>query len=119
MIQCGAVVVGCLGTGPWWCLSERLAAVAAVRAGLSVRERREDGSPGLVLLEGEGQVARLLAERSHRVAVVAVVVGGGRGRFGAALVSLPRAARRPLGRRETENFLWSGRSGAEAVAGGG
>lgn len=111
-----------MGTGPWWCLSERLAAVAAVRAGLSVRERREDGSPGLVLLEGEGQVARLPAERSHRVAVVAVVavvVGGGRGRFGAALVSLPGAARRPLGRRETENFLWSGRSGAEAVAGGG
>lgn len=96
--------------------------MAAVRAGLSVRERREDGSPGLVLLEGEGQVARLPAERSRPVAVVAVVavvVGGGRGRSGAALVSLPRAVRRPLRRRETENFLWSGRSGAEAVAGGG
>lgn len=63
--------------------------MAAVRAGLSVRERREDGSPGLVLLEGEGQVARLPAERSRPVAVVAVVavvVGGGRGRSGAALV---------------------------------
>lgn len=75
-------MVGCLGTGPWWCLSERLAAVAAVRAGLSVRERREDGLPGLVLLEGKGQVAQLPAERSRPVAVVAVVVvvvRGGRG----------------------------------------
>lgn len=36
----GAVVVGCLRTGPWSCLSERLAAVAALRAGLSVSERR-------------------------------------------------------------------------------
>lgn len=83
-MQRGAVVVGCLGTGPWWCLSERLAAVAAVRAGLSVRERREDGSPGLVLLEGEGQVAQLPAERRRPVAVVAVVavvVRGGRGGF--------------------------------------
>lgn len=73
-----------MGTGPWWCLSERLAAVAAVRAGLSVRERREDGSPGLVLLEGEGQVAQLRAERRRPVpvvAVVAVVVRGGRGGF--------------------------------------
>ena len=96
--------------------------MAAVRAGLSVRERREDGSPGLVLLEGEGQEARLPAERSRpvaAVAVVAVVVGGGRGRSGAALVSLQRAVRRHLRRRETENFLWSGRSGAEADAGGG
>lgn len=51
-----------MGTGPGWCLSESLAAVAAVGAGLSVKERREDGSPGLVLLEGAGQVARLPAE---------------------------------------------------------
>lgn len=53
--------------------------MAAVRARLSVSERREDGSPGLVLLEGEGQVAGLPAERSRPVAVVAVVVRGGRG----------------------------------------
>lgn len=107
----GAVVVGCLGTGPWWCLSERLAAVAAVGAGLSVRERREDGSPGPVLLGGEGQVARLRTERSRRVAVVAVVArrgpGGPRSCSGESAAS-PTPAPGALGDREL-SLVWEER----------
>lgn len=85
--------------------------MAAVGAGLSVRERREDGSPGPVLLGGEGQVARLRTERSRRVAVVAVVArrgpGGPRSCSGESAAS-PTPAPGALGDREL-SLVWEER----------
>lgn len=82
--------------------------MAAVGAGLSVRERREDGSPGPVPLAGEGQVARLREERRRPIAVVTRRGPGGSRSCSGESAARPTPAPGALGDREL-SLVWEER----------